>query len=158
MSLHDDFPIYYTPSRAKHYGPPSAMSGPAGEKSQAARRHGNRQHHQVKGPADWNDAAKRGKGGKEEGQRETVNEAQQRSTQRRVFDQPPMRVSQRPCHKPLHYGSGAGRPTPSSCNLLKWHPRWGRPAARHLCQRPNLSETRMSRPASGRSEEHTSEI
>src|SRR3546814_5337968 len=79
---------HYKPSRAKHYGPPSAMSCPAGEKSQAARRHGNRQHHQVKGPADWNDAAKRGKGGKEEGQRETVNEAQQRSTQRRVFDQP----------------------------------------------------------------------
>src|SRR3546814_835904 len=65
---------HYKPSRAKHYGPPSAMSCPAGEKSQAARRHGNRQHHQVKGPADWNDAAKRGKGGKEEGQRETRSE------------------------------------------------------------------------------------
>ncbi|GAA3277453.1 hypothetical protein GCM10020258_59070 [Sphingomonas yabuuchiae] len=64
----------------------------------------------MKGPADRNDAAERGKGGKEEGQRETVNEAQQRSTQSRVFDQPPMRVSQRPCHKPLHYGVGQALP------------------------------------------------
>ncbi|CAE1306967.1 unnamed protein product [Acanthosepion pharaonis] len=129
---------HYKPSRAKHYmgRKRHVVSCRREEPSCSSARQSPASP--VKGPADWNDAAKRGKGGKEEGQRETVNEAQQQAPNAVCSISPDASFSTSlPQTSPLW---DWGRPPhPRLPVTFEMASRWGEACCRHLCQRPNLS-------------------